>query len=182
MAGAVLAATIASADIYRWTDEEGVVHFTNSTEGIPDEARPRVESFVRERPRPPFEEATTEPDREGEELPPPRLVEVSDDSSSFDERLARAFAEGVDAGAAERPAPVVEVHSSPVVQNVFVESREPEPRWIVGGFVPTFPRVPHRLPPAPPARREPVNPAPFVTGPAGPPPIGAAGPPPLRIR
>lgn len=170
-----LVAAPAGADIYRWTDADGVAHYTNHPEAIPDGARGDA-PFVRERPRAP---APPAPAAEPEVAA--RSAEPVSETVPMDERVATAFAAGVEAGSRDRDPPVVEVHAPPVVQNVIVEAPDPGPRWIGAPLFPVHPPRERRRPAPPLERRRPADRTPFVVGPAGPAPLGAPGPAPVTF-
>lgn len=170
----------AGADIYRWTDADGVTHYTNHPEAIPDDSRGEA-PFVRERPRAPAPPEAEVSAQSAEPASPESRPESPAESPPMNERLATAFAAGVEAGARDRQPPVVEVHAPPVVQNVIVEAPHPEPRWIGAPVFPVHPPRQRRRPAPPLERRRPADPPRFVVGPAGPPPIGAPGPAPVTF-
>ena len=179
---AALAAAPASADIYRWTDANGVDHYTTHPETIPEDARGDAAPFVRERPRapaPPVEATRPTEPAPVDEVADGREARESPHSPAED-RVAGAFAAGFEAGSRVAPPQVVEIGAPSVVQNVIVEADDPVPQWIGAPVFAAHPRVFRR--PAPPLeRRRRHDPAPFVVGPAGPPPLGAPGPAPVTF-
>lgn len=67
----MLLAVESRADIYRWEDHAGTVHFTDDISNIPQQYRGKAKRVIREAPRPP-EPPTQAPARQGAGQTPPQ--------------------------------------------------------------------------------------------------------------
>lgn len=85
-----------SADLFRWVDEQGVIHFTDNLHNIPEKHRPRATRIkARETPRNPELPKPTSPDKAS--VPFQRKGEVVVVQATVNERTSANFV--VDTGA-----------------------------------------------------------------------------------
>lgn len=91
----LLLPTIGAAEIVAWVDSQGVRHYTNVPEEIPETYRDSVRTVVREMPRteepPPAEPSRRELDRPARR----RLAQVVYDRPELSEDYVRGFREGL---------------------------------------------------------------------------------------
>jgi hypothetical protein len=185
---ASLAPAVASADIFTWTDDAGVSHFTNLKAELPTQQA--VQVVVDEQvwgPRDaPLPEVKEDPVVQSQ--PPP------DTERNADDEVRRAYLAGLDSGLASTVStggsvyisgPLAVTISSPESYPASYPLYQPGYDWLTPGYIPFIttstiarPRglqrgrvrtgFHRRIPAFPPS----INAA-------GPPPIGAAGPPPI---
>ena len=179
---------VASADIFEWTDDAGVTHYTNLKGEVP--AQQVIQVVVDEQvwlPQgPALPDAKEEPVAQRE---PPRDTE---------DEVLRAYLAGLDSGLARNVGTGESVYvSGPLAVTIspptpYGSYALPEYDWLLPGYYPVLTTSVigrHRGPmrgrfgtgfrgrfPFPPRSISPTGPPPI--GAAGPPPIGAAGPPP----
>jgi hypothetical protein len=91
-----LSPALASAEIVAWVDNEGVHHYTNVPDDIPEFYRDTIQTVVKEPPRRPEESAPAAPRRRKDhERERPRMAQVVYDRAPVSEDYVRGFVEGV---------------------------------------------------------------------------------------
>ena len=89
----LLLPALVSAELYRYTDERGVIHFTDNYIEIPENQQPKVEIITRpDETAPP--EVKTETDRSEETRPPAERVEGDRPNEAAGAQGPEAVAEG----------------------------------------------------------------------------------------
>jgi len=123
----------AVADVIEWRDADGVRHYTNIKEEIPEEQRAQAQVVINEAVRHPAAEVNVAPPQASNEADPPRQAQVVYDRSTMQEAYLNGVQQGMEL-AGSRDGQIgagVQINGPLAIAN---SAAPPPPAYVVGPY------------------------------------------------